>query len=73
MQKYCDIRKFMAKQLDEREAGRYATLVRNVEEQVRPSTIKRERANDDQAARKFHATVMAGKVRVTVRQATKRK
>ena len=46
MRKYCNIRKLMAKRLDEWEAGRYATLVRNVEERGQQSTIERARAND---------------------------
>ena len=62
VRKYCDIRKLMAKRLDEWEAGKYATLVRNVEERGRQGTIERARANDVQVAHKFNATVMAGKV-----------
>jgi len=58
--KYCDIRKFIAKRLDEWEAGRYTTLVSKVEERGRMSTIKRERSNDDQVVRKYNAMVMAG-------------
>ena len=46
VRKYCNIQKFIAKRLDEWEAGRYTTLVCNVEERVWPSTVKRERSNN---------------------------
>ena len=51
VQKHCDIRKSMAKRLDEWEADRYATLVRNVEERGKMSTTEREREREREIQR----------------------